>query len=335
MLLIDDIQGFANRKGTQASFFQVFEHMVPHGKQIVMTSDTFPRDLKELQERLLSRITQGITVEVEPPELEMRVQILLNKAERSGLSMPEDVAEEIAKRLRSNVRELEGAVQQILAYTHFHKVPVTLQTVSEALRNVFRSSSVPVTIETIQEAVSDYFKIKTADLLSKKRTSAVSHARQVAMYLAKELTQKSLPEKTIRRSFMPAEKFPLRARPISSFATTYICSNSALRVRSPFFSSGTDGWLVFSMLARPEKTPLRRLISRFPVVKCEIVFPLQKTNRATGKRYRSNADKVGALHGRLSTGDFLCNLLSAGERHFSNRYLSSGELSRVARHFRF
>ena len=194
MLLIDDIQGFANRKGTQASFFQVFEHMVPHGKQIVMTSDTFPRDLKELQERLLSRITQGITVEVEPPELEMRVQILLNKAERSGLSMPEDVAEEIAKRLRSNVRELEGAVQQILAYTHFHKVPVTLQTVSEALRNVFRSSSVPVTIETIQEAVSDYFKIKTADLLSKKRTSAVSHARQVAMYLAKELTQKSLPE---------------------------------------------------------------------------------------------------------------------------------------------
>ena len=194
MLLIDDIQGFANRKGTQASFFQVFEHMVPHGKQIVMTSDTFPRDLKELQERLLSRITQGITVEVEPPELEMRVQILLNKAERSGLSMPEDVAEEIAKRLRSNVRELEGAVQQILAYTHFHKVPVALQTVSEALRNVFRSSSVPVTIETIQEAVSDYFKIKTADLLSKKRTSAVSHARQVAMYLAKELTQKSLPE---------------------------------------------------------------------------------------------------------------------------------------------
>lgn len=194
MLLIDDIQGFANRKGTQASFFQVFEHMVPHGKQIVMTSDTFPRDLKELQERLLSRITQGITVEVEPPELEMRIQILLNKAERSGLSMPEDVAEEIAKRLRSNVRELEGAVQQILAYTHFHKVPVALQTVSEALRNVFRSSSVPVTIETIQEAVSDYFKIKTADLLSKKRTSAVSHARQVAMYLAKELTQKSLPE---------------------------------------------------------------------------------------------------------------------------------------------
>ena len=108
--------------------------------------------------------------------------------------MPEDVAEEIAKRLRSNVRELEGAVQQILAYTNFHKVPVALQTVSEALRNVFRSSSVPVTIETIQEAVSDYFKIKTADLLSKKRTSAVSHARQVAMYLAKELMQKSLPE---------------------------------------------------------------------------------------------------------------------------------------------
>lgn len=194
LLLIDDIQSFTNRKGTQTSFFQVFEHMVPHGKQIVMTSDTYPRDLKEVQERLLSRITQGITVEVEPPELEMRIQILLNKAERSGLSMPENVAEEIAKRLRSNVRELEGAVQQILAFTHFHKVPVTLQTVSDALKNVFQRSLVPVTIESIQQSVCEHYKIKVADLLSKKRTAAISRARQVAMYLAKELTQKSLPE---------------------------------------------------------------------------------------------------------------------------------------------
>ena len=194
MLLIDDIQGFSNRKGTQASFFQVFEHMVPHGKQIVMTSDTYPRDLKELQERLLSRLTQGITVEVEPPELEMRVQILLNKAERSGISMPTDVAEEIAKRLRSNVRELEGAVQQILAYTNFHKVPVTMQTVFEALKDIFHSTSIPVTIETIQQLVCEHFKIKQVDLLSKKRIASISHARQVAMYLAKELTQKSLPE---------------------------------------------------------------------------------------------------------------------------------------------
>ena len=194
MLLIDDIQGFSSRRGTQASFFQVFEHMVPHGKQIVMTSDTYPRDLKDLQERLLSRLTQGITVEVEPPELEMRVQILLSKAERSGLSMPTEVAEEIAKHLRSNVRELEGAVQQILAYTNFHKVPVTLQTITEALKDIFNSTSVPVTVESIQQAVCDHFKIKQVDLLSKKRIAAVSHARQVAMYLAKELTQKSLPE---------------------------------------------------------------------------------------------------------------------------------------------
>ena len=194
MLLIDDIQGFSSRRGTQASFFQVFEHMVPHGKQIVMTSDTYPRDLKDLQERLLSRLTQGITVEVEPPELEMRVQILLSKAERSGLSMPTEAAEEIAKHLRSNVRELEGAVQQILAYTNFHKVPVTLQTITEALKDIFNSTSVPVTVESIQQAVCEHFKIKQVDLLSKKRIAAVSHARQVAMYLAKELTQKSLPE---------------------------------------------------------------------------------------------------------------------------------------------
>jgi len=194
LLLIDDIQGFASRQGTQASFFQVFEHMVPRGKQIVMTSDTYPRDLKELQERLLSRITQGITVEVEPPELEMRIQILIDKAQKSNLAMPLDVAETIAKRLKSNVRELEGAVQQILAFTNFHKVPLTVESATEALRDLFRSSLMPVTIEAIQQAVCEYYKVKTTDLLSKKRTALVSNARQVAMYLSKELTQKSLPE---------------------------------------------------------------------------------------------------------------------------------------------
>ena len=119
LLLIDDIQSFASREGTQTNFFLAFERMVPHGKQIVLTSDTYPRNLKAFQERLLSRLTQGLVVSVEPPELDMRIQILLQKADRSGLEMPEEVAVIIAKRLKSNVRELEGAAQQILAYTNF------------------------------------------------------------------------------------------------------------------------------------------------------------------------------------------------------------------------
>lgn len=194
LLLIDDIQSFASRSGTQTNFFQVFEHMVPHGKQIVMTSDTFPRNLKEFQERLLSRITQGLTVEVEPPELDMRIAILLQKAALSGLVLKNDVAEIIARRLKSNVRELEGAVQQILAYTNFQHVTATIDNVQIALRDLFRSSAVPVTIEAIQQHVANYYNIKIADMYSKKRTTAVARPRQIAMFLAKELTQKSLPE---------------------------------------------------------------------------------------------------------------------------------------------
>mgnify|MGYP000628906163 CR=1 FL=1 len=132
MLLIDDIQSFRDREGTQTNFFLTFESMVPHGKQIVLTSDTYPKNLSEFQDRLLSRLTQGLIVMIEPPEFEMRVQILLQKAERSGINMPQDVAEIIAKRIKSNVRELEGAVQQILAYTRFHQVPVTLDTAKMA-----------------------------------------------------------------------------------------------------------------------------------------------------------------------------------------------------------
>lgn len=194
LLLIDDIQGFATRTGTQANFFQVFEHMVPHGKQIVMTSDTYPRNLKEFQERLLSRITQGLTVEVEPPELDMRVAILLKKASQFDLDLPVEVAEVIAKNIKSNVRELEGAIQQILAYTHFHQVPIDLDSVRIALRDIFRSSAIPVSIETIQQTVADYYNLKTTDMHSKKRSAPIARARQVAMYLSKELTQKSLPE---------------------------------------------------------------------------------------------------------------------------------------------
>jgi chromosomal replication initiator protein len=199
LFLIDDIQSFGKREGTQTNFFLVFENMVPHGKQIVLTSDTYPKSLKDFQERLLSRMTQGLTVEVEPPELEMRVQILHQKAKSIGLDLPEEVAEVIAEHLKSNVRELEGAVQQIYAFTHFSKMPVTLESVKLALRDVFRQNSVPVTLESIQQRVAEYYNLKQADMTSKSRIAPVAKARQIAMYLCKELTQKSLPE--IGKSF--------------------------------------------------------------------------------------------------------------------------------------
>ena len=194
LLLIDDIQSFGGRDGTQTNFFLAFENMVPHGNQIVLTSDTYPRNLKEFQERLLSRLTQGLIVTVEPPEFDMRVQILLQKAERSGLDMPREVAEIIAKKLKSNVRELEGAVQQVLAYTRFHQVDVTIDTVKLALRDIFKASSVPVTIEAIQQTVAQHYGFKVAELSSKSRKAKLVRARQVAIYLARELTKKSLPE---------------------------------------------------------------------------------------------------------------------------------------------
>ncbi len=194
LLLIDDIQSFGPRTGTQTNFFLTFESMVPHGKQIVLTSDTYPRNLKDFQERLLSRLTQGLIVTIEPPEFDMRVQILLLKAERSGLDMPREVAEIIAKKLKSNVRELEGAVQQVLAYTRFHQVDVTIDTVKLALRDIFKASSTPVTIEAIQQTVAQHYGFKVADINSKSRKAKLVRARQIAIYLARELTKKSLPE---------------------------------------------------------------------------------------------------------------------------------------------
>ncbi len=194
LLLLDDIQSFRGKDGMQTNFFFAFENMVPHGKQIVLTSDTYPRNLKEFQERLLSRLTQGLIVMIEPPEYEMRVQILLAKAEQSNLKMPYEVAEIIAEKIKSNVRELEGAVQQILAYTRFHQVPVTLESAKLALRDLFKANSAPSTVEDIQRSVADYYGITVADIVSKSRKSNLAHARQVAMYLAKELTNKSLPE---------------------------------------------------------------------------------------------------------------------------------------------
>lgn len=194
MLLIDDIQSFRDREGTQTNFFLTFESMVPHGKQIVLTSDTYPKNLSDFQDRLLSRLTQGLIVMIEPPEFEMRVQILLQKAERSGIDMPQDVAEIIAKRVKSNVRELEGAVQQILAYTRFHQVPVTIESAKMALRDIFKATATPVTIDNIQKVVAEYYGIKASDIVAKSRKANLVRARQVAMYLSKELTNKSLPE---------------------------------------------------------------------------------------------------------------------------------------------
>ena len=182
LLLIDDIQFFSGKNRTQEEFFYAFEAMVAQRKQIIITSDTYPKELAGIDSRLISRFDSGLTVAIEPPELEMRVAILLRKAESEGLPMPEEVAFFIAKHLRSNVRELEGALRKVLAYARFHG------------RDVLSVSNGQITVENIQKTVADFYKIKVADMYSKRRPANIAMPRQVAMYLAKELTQKSLPE---------------------------------------------------------------------------------------------------------------------------------------------
>jgi chromosomal replication initiator protein len=194
LLLIDDIQFFAGKARTQEEFFYAFEALVAGKKQIIITSDTYPKELKDMEDRLVSRFASGLTVAIEPPELEMRVAILLKKAEVEGVDLKEDVAFFIAKNLRSNVRELEGALRKVMAYSSFHGRVVTIDVAREALRDLLSASTGQVTVELIQKTVADYYKIKVADMYSKRRPSAIALPRQVAMYLAKELTQKSLPE---------------------------------------------------------------------------------------------------------------------------------------------
>ena len=194
LLLIDDIQFFAGKARTQEEFFYAFEALVVGKKQIIITSDTYPKELKDMEDRLVSRFASGLTVVIEPPELEMRVAILLRKAEAEGVDMKEDVAFFIAKNLRSNVRELEGALRKVMAYSSFHGRIITVEVAREALRDLLSASTGQVTVELIQRTVADYYKIKVADMYSKRRPSAIAGPRQVAMYLAKELTQKSLPE---------------------------------------------------------------------------------------------------------------------------------------------
>jgi chromosomal replication initiator protein len=194
LLLIDDIQFFAGKARTQEEFFYAFEALVVGRKQIIITCDTYPKELKDMEDRLVSRFASGLTVAIEPPELEMRVAILLKKAESEGVDMKEDVAFFIAKNLRSNVRELEGALRKVIAFSSFHGRVVTVEVAREALKDLLSASTGQVTVELIQKTVADYYKIKVADMYSKRRPSAIAGPRQVAMYLAKELTQKSLPE---------------------------------------------------------------------------------------------------------------------------------------------
>jgi len=194
LLLIDDIQFFGGKSRTQEEFFYLFNTLIEAHKQVVITCDTYPKEISGLEERLISRFGWGLTVALEPPELEMRVAILLSKAGASGLKIDEQVAFFIAKHIRSNVRELEGALKRVAAYSSFHGQDITLAVAKEALRDLLAVQNRQISIENIQKTVADYYKIRISDMHSKKRTRAVARPRQVAMALAKELTQLSLPE---------------------------------------------------------------------------------------------------------------------------------------------
>ena len=194
LLLIDDIQFFGGKSRTQEEFFYLFNTLIEAHKQVVITCDTYPKEISGLEERLISRFGWGLTVAVEPPELEMRVAILLSKAGASGLRIDEQVAFFIAKHIRSNVRELEGALKRVAAYSSFHGQDITLAVAKEALRDLLAVQNRQVSIENIQKTVAEYYKIRISDMHSKKRSRAVARPRQVAMALAKELTQLSLPE---------------------------------------------------------------------------------------------------------------------------------------------
>ncbi len=194
LLLIDDIQFFGGKSRTQEEFFYAFEALIAAKKQIIITSDTYPKEITGMDDRLISRFDSGLTVAVEPPELEMRVAILLKKAAQEGAGLSDDVAFFVAKHLRSNVRELEGALRKILAYSRFHDKEITIDVVKEALKDLLSVQNRQISVENIQKTVADFFNIKVADMYSKKRPANIARPRQIAMYLAKELTQKSLPE---------------------------------------------------------------------------------------------------------------------------------------------
>lgn len=194
LLLIDDIQFFAGKQRTQEEFFYAFEALIAAQKQIIITSDTYPTELGEINPRLLTRFSSGLTVAIEPPELEMRVAILMKKAGIESFALPEEEAFFIAKQLRSNVRELEGALKKIIAYCDFHNCGPSNETVREALKDLLSLQKTLISVENIQKSVADFYNIKVADMYSKRRPANIALPRQIAMYLAKELTQKSFPE---------------------------------------------------------------------------------------------------------------------------------------------
>jgi chromosomal replication initiator protein len=193
-LLIDDIQFFAGKEHSQEEFFHTFNALLEGQHQVILTCDRYPREVDGLEERLKSRFGWGLTVAIEPPELETSVAILIGKAQAVGIGLPEEVAFFIAKRIRSNVRELEGALRRVIANSRFTGHPITLEFTKEALKDLLSLQARLITVENIQKTVADYYKVRVADLLSKRRSRSVARPRQVAMALAKELTSHSLPE---------------------------------------------------------------------------------------------------------------------------------------------
>ena len=193
-LLIDDIQFFAKKERSQEEFFHTFNALLEGQKQIIMTCDRYPKEVEGLEDRLKSRFGWGLPVAIEPPELETRVAILLSKASLSNVDLPNEVAFFIAKRLPSNIRELEGALRRVIANSSFTGKPITLDFAKEALRDLLALQAKLVTIDNIQKMVAEYYKIRIADLLSKKRSRSIARPRQMAMSLCKELTNHSLPE---------------------------------------------------------------------------------------------------------------------------------------------
>ena len=194
LLLMDDIQFIAGDKTkTQEEFFYTFNTLIDKGKQVIMTCDTYPKNISNLNERLISRFASGLTVEIQPPELEMRVAILKRKAEQSRINLDDDVAFFIAQNIKANVRELEGALNKVIYQAHFSEKGISLAIAKEALMDVFALDSKSISIDSIQKIICDFYKLKISDLLSSKRTQLIARPRQIAMSLSKELTQHSLP----------------------------------------------------------------------------------------------------------------------------------------------
>jgi len=194
LLLIDDIQFFSGKNRTQEEFFYAFNALIEAHKQLIITCDTYPKEISGMEDRLISRFGWGLTVAIEPPELEMRVAILLKKAEADRIALPQDVAFFVAKHVQSNVRELEGALKRVIAYSRFVGQGLTVDLSREALKDLLALQFRQISVENIQRTVADYYKIKVAEMYSKRRSRNVARPRQMAMALAKELTQLSLPD---------------------------------------------------------------------------------------------------------------------------------------------